>query len=227
MLRIARPLRRRIMRVARTGRRAAEIALIEHRYTLPEPLCRLPDDHAALEEGHNAYWPSPWRLLTRMLPPAEVGPSDVFIDFGCGKGRVLLEAAEHYPFRKVIGVESEPHLAEAARALLSENSAWFAHRQWDVVTADVVDYEIPDDLTVAYLFDPFTGPVFDAVIAGLERSVDRNPRRVRIVYLVPKEMERLTRSKRIRPVRRGRAGWLRSGARMEYFVCDLLPNGER
>ena len=164
------------MRVAGRLRRVAEVALIERRYVLPEPLGWQPGDHPDLADGHNAYWPTPWRLLTRMLPPAEVDAADVFVDFGCGKGRVLLEAAEHYPFRRVIGVESEPHLAEAARALLRRNERRLQSRAWEVVTVDAVAYEVPDEVTVAYLFDPFTGPVFDAVIAALERSVDQNPR---------------------------------------------------
>ena len=220
-----RAAKRRIMRGAGRGRRLAEIVLIERHYVLPEPLDPACDDHEELAEGHNAYWPSPWRLLTRMLPPAEVTTTDVFLDFGCGKGRVLLEAAERYPFSQVIGVESEPHLAASARALLRQNEPRLNSGRWEVVTADAVEYEVPDDLTVAYLFDPFTGPVFDAVILGLERSLERCPRRLRIVYLVPKEMDRLQRSPGMRALRSGTAGWLRSGGRMDYLVCELLPNG--
>jgi hypothetical protein len=78
-------------------------------------------------------------------------------------------------------------------------------------------------VTVAYFFDPFTGSHFEAVLARLEASVDRRPRRVRIVYLVPTEIDLLARSSRIVPVRRGRTGWLRAGGRSEYFVGDLIP----
>lgn len=215
---------RRVLRPACVARRLAEIALIERHYVIPEPLGPSDGDHAVLGEGHNAYWPSPWRLLTHMLPPSEVDREDVFLDLGCGKGRVLLEAAEHYPFRRVIGVESEPQLAEFARALLGENRRRLKDTQWEVVTTDAVEYEIPDDVTVAYLFDPFTGPVFDAVISRLEQSVDRRPRSLRIVYLVPKELERLRSRRRIAPMASGTAGWWRSGGRMDYVLCELLPD---
>ena len=51
------------------------------------------------------YVPSGWMALGCVLPPDSVAPSDVFIDFGAGKGRIVLQAAD-YPFRKVIGVEA-------------------------------------------------------------------------------------------------------------------------
>src|SRR5262245_37566835 len=50
------------------------------------------------------YDPSPWLALRRILPKRAVTSNDVFIDFGSGKGRVVIQAAM-YPFRKVIGIE--------------------------------------------------------------------------------------------------------------------------
>ena len=137
----------------------------------------------------------------------------------------MLEAAERYPFRRLVGVEVVPELAQAARELLRRNQHRLRGGAWEIVTADVLDYEVPDDVTVAYFFDPFTGPVFEAVLGKLEASVDRRPRRIRIVYLVPIEVASLERSGRVVPVRRGTAGWLRTGGRYDYLVADLEPAG--
>ncbi len=49
------------------------------------------------------YQASGWTYLRRVLPPREVGAGDVFLDMGSGKGRVLLQAAQRYPFARVIG----------------------------------------------------------------------------------------------------------------------------
>jgi SAM-dependent methyltransferase len=220
--------RRTASLLAHAVRRSGEVMFVERRYRQVLPLTMHADDHRALADGRNAYAPSPWRLLSYLLPPSQVDERDVFVDFGCGKGRVLLEATEQYRFRRVIGVEVEPHLADAARVLLTENQALLGGRRWEVVTADVLDYEIPDDLTVAYLYDPFTAPVFDALLSRLEASVDRCPRRVRIIYVVPKEIT-LLRGRgrgRIVPIRAGTTGWLRGGGRYPYFVGDLKPAAE-
>ena len=40
-------------------------------------------------------------------------------------------------------------------------------------------------MTVAYLYHPFAGAVFDRVIDNIARSIQRNPRRVRLVYVGP------------------------------------------
>ena len=50
------------------------------------------------------YVPSPWYVLPRALRYLGVSDHDTFVDFGCGKGRVVHQAARR-PFRRVIGVE--------------------------------------------------------------------------------------------------------------------------
>lgn len=175
--------------------------------------------------GRNSYAPTPWGLLERVLPVDEVTEQDVFLDLGCGMGRVLLEAAMRYPFARVGGVELVPRLAAAAREVLRQNSRRLRCREWEVVTSDVLDYTVPDDVTIAYLYDPFTGPVFDAALDRLEASVERRPRRLRVVYVVPQESDRLMRAGV--EVRRGSFGLLKTGAMFRYLVCDLLPEPAR
>lgn len=210
--------------VVRTGRRVLDSA-VARRYSLPPEASGIIwlDALGYAGESRNSYAPTPWRLIGRMLPVEDVNRADVFVDFGCGMGRVLLEAASRYPFARVIGVELVPSLADAATAALSANQRRLRCAEWEIVNVDVLDYPVPDDLTVAYFYDPFTGSVFDAVIARLEESVERNPRRLRLVYLTPREMPRLLRSPGAVPVRRGTAGAVRAGARYDYFVCDLVP----
>ena len=50
------------------------------------------------------YEPSSWLPLRWGLRRVHPGPDDVLVDFGCGKGRVICEAARR-PFARVIGVE--------------------------------------------------------------------------------------------------------------------------
>jgi hypothetical protein len=131
------------------------------------------------------YQPSGWRYLRRGLRKRDVSPSDVFVDFGAGKGRVLCQAAACYPFSRVIGVEISASLLDVARMNVERNRRKFGSTDVELVNADVLDFEIPDDVTVAYFYHPFAGKTFENVIDRLVESIDRKPRRFTIVYACP------------------------------------------
>ncbi len=169
------------------------------------------------------YMPSGWTTLPRILPRREVGPDDVFVDFGSGLGRVVFQAARYYPFKAVIGVEVSEQLQAAARANIDGNRAKLRAGDVELVTCDAAAYRVPDDVTVAYFFNPFTGPVFTQVIANLVESFDRRPRRLRVIYRNPAEHEFLLSTGRVRLVRRlpglrPTPQWSRSNATYLYEV---------
>jgi SAM-dependent methyltransferase len=169
------------------------------------------------------YVPSGWLTLRRILKRSEVGPDDVFVDFGSGAGRIVLEAAR-YPFAAVIGVELAPELHERAKANLKRCSGRLRAGRVELVNCDVLDYEIPDELTVAYFFNPFGGFVFEAVLQKLLASLERNPRKVRVIYGNPVEEAALI-AVGARPVRRLRglrptSEWSRSNSTVLY---ELAP----
>lgn len=151
-------------------------------------------------EDRRGYEPSGWLDLRRILSKDEVGDEDVFIDFGSGKGRIVLAAAG-YPFRKVIGVELSDELNRVAEANVARRRPRLVCRNIELVTADATEYAIPDDVTVAYFYNPFVGPAFAKVIQRLLDSVDRNPRLLRIVYRTPLEDEYLAQSGRLKLVK--------------------------
>ncbi len=131
------------------------------------------------------YLPTPWRVLDWLhetLP--EPTPAWSFIDFGCGKGRVLLSAAQR-PYGRVVGVEFAAELAAAAHA----NLAVMAGRQAsaiEVVEGDASQFALPETPLVAFLFNPFGSPVIDRVAANLARSYAEAPRPMLVAYLNPR-----------------------------------------
>jgi hypothetical protein len=159
---------------------------------------------------HVWYGPAGVTRLRRILPPREVSEDDVFIDFGSGKGRAVLQAALHYPFRRVYGVEISEQLHEIAQRNVASCRDRLRCRDVRLTRADVTDYEISDDVTVAFFNNPFVGDVFETVIERLLESVDRRPRRLRLVYGNPAEEAALLRTGRVRPVRTLR-GWRPGG----------------
>jgi hypothetical protein len=184
----------------------------------------------ALEEAGaaapNRVWhtPSDWIPIWRSLRELGVGPSDVLLDYGSGRGRALV-AARRLPFRRVVGVEVSPMLADAGRLNLSRQAGRVLCRDAEVVVADAALWVVPDDITVVYMYCPFTGPVFSAAIARLLDSIDRRARRVRLVYNNPYEHNFLLQTGRFRPIVVRPAAWPAWGerARMVIVSYELLP----
>ena len=177
-------------------------------------------------EGRTHYEPSGWLDLRRVLRRQDVSDQDVFLDLGSGKGRVLLAAAR-YPFRRVIGVELSAELNAIAERNVDSDRGRHRCGEVELVTADVLDYEIPDDVTFVYAYNPFMGDLFAAVIEKLLASVDRRPRKLQLIYKTALEEPRLLATGRFRRVkvarglRPGRAWSQKMAIRM--YVVETTP----
>lgn len=143
------------------------------------------------------YLASPWFGIHRVLRRLGLGPDDVVADLGAGKGLGVLAASMH-PVRRVVGVEIVPDFADEARATVERNRARLEARSVEVVTGDATAWPVPDDLTVVYMFSPFIGETFGAVLANLLESVERHPRPLRFVYVYPQEHDRVLATGRAR-----------------------------
>jgi SAM-dependent methyltransferase len=109
----------------------------------------------------------------------------VFVDFGCGKGRVLMMAAR-YGFRRVVGVDFSGELCRIAR----RNLEIFRRRaggsvEFEVVESDAVAYRFRDDENVFYLFNPFDAVVLRQILERIDESRRRVPRPVWLIYYYP------------------------------------------
>jgi predicted RNA methylase len=97
-------------------------------------------------------------VLRNIVNNLGADPRDfTFVDFGSGKGRALLCAAD-FPFKRIIGVEWSTDLCAIAR----RNIEIFRARnplapQIEVNCLNVLDYEMPPGPLVVYIFNPF-GP---------------------------------------------------------------------
>src|SRR5438270_201747 len=179
------------------ARQAAERAL-EWRYRSETAAHLYLEDLGRPAENRVWHDPSEWIPVRRAFRRLDVRPDDVCVDFGSGLGRALLVAAE-FPFARVIGVELSEQMNDVARRNVERNRGRFRARSVEIVTADALGYEIPDDLSVAYMYCPFYGAVFEGVLEGLVASVDRRARPLRLVYTYPAEPRRLSSSPRALP----------------------------
>nr|WP_294520734.1 class I SAM-dependent methyltransferase [uncultured Rhodopila sp.] len=128
------------------------------------PISRLdmPADIAARAER---YMPTDERVLEVAVAFAGIDPARFsFVDLGCGKGRALILAAQ-LRFRRLIGVEIVPALADIARANLARLGV-----AAEVQTADAARFVFPPGPVVLFLFNPFKAATLGAVIEALRAA---------------------------------------------------------
>lgn len=152
------------------------------------------------EKDRVDYEPSRWSTLGRALRQDEVSESDVFLDLGSGKGRIVIQAAM-YRFRRVLGVEISPQLHEIALRNLHRARSRLDCQDIVLVNLPAEEFAIPDDVTVVYFYNPFQGKAFATVVQALLASVDRNPRPLRIIYHNACEEAALLATGRVQMVR--------------------------
>lgn len=93
-------------------------ALFDARYGL-DTTARIPMDVLDLPastKGHaTPYQPTSLPAFRALLRAVDLPRDCRFVDYGCGKGRVLLMAAE-VGFLRVVGIEAAPGLCDICRA---------------------------------------------------------------------------------------------------------------
>jgi cyclopropane fatty-acyl-phospholipid synthase-like methyltransferase len=132
------------------------------------------------EERH-PYETSPYLLIHAILAHLQLGPSDVFVDVGCGKGRVVCCAARR-PLRKVIGIDQSAGLIDAARV----NAAALRGRRSELILARVLaeDYDF-SEATVVYMNNPLGPKSLGAMLARVEAARACTGQPVRFAYNNP------------------------------------------
>lgn len=133
-----------------------------------------PENHAYVATDYEVFIAAMKRIAVR---PGE----DVFVDFGSGKGRAVMLAAE-LPFRRVIGVEFSPQLHEVALRNLRA-ARGLKCRDVELVLADASLWQIPHDANVLFFFNPFEGEVLAKVFENIRRSLADAPRAITIIYV--------------------------------------------
>jgi SAM-dependent methyltransferase len=131
-----------------------------------------------VSEGGVHYTPLPYQIIFRVLKTLTLGPSDVFVDIGCGKGRVLCCACRTNVGR-VVGIEINDVLVRQAVANLE--SLRGSRGQGQVVSMFAEEYDY-SDATVIYLYNPFDEPILRKTLAKIDVSHRNRPRDIRLVY---------------------------------------------
>jgi SAM-dependent methyltransferase len=112
------------------------------------------------------YEPTPTDIFSRAIEALRIDCSQfTFVDLGAGKGRVLLLAGR-YAFPKILGVEFAPKLAQVAHRNI-ENSGLGGRAE--VVCIDAIEFDLPKENLVVYMFNPFAFEVMTLMLPKFER----------------------------------------------------------
>lgn len=136
----------------------------------------------------NRYEASDAAMLQAPVEALELDPSACdFIDYGAGKGRVVMLAMA-MGFRTVTGVELAESLCRTAR----ENIQRFQIRSGaatpaTILQCDATAFSPEGKHIVAYFFNPFGAQIMDAVRGKLEEALAGGTERVTIIYANPEQ----------------------------------------
>ena len=191
-----------------------------------------------LKTGHahdrhsTAYFgvaPSVFRaLVRRWMRSKPVAPVEdfTFIDVGAGMGRGVLLAAE-FPFRKLIGIELNPALAEVARRNFTAREAAAPKlASARIMCGDAAAVRFPKGPCLAFLFNPFGESVMRRLLKRIATVFANRPGELDLLY-VNNEQERVIERQAgftrlfLGPLRRSRAD-----AIADHTIMANQPDGE-
>jgi len=98
---------------------------------------------------------SDYYVLSRIFQQITVQESDVLVDVGCGRGRVINWWLSHFPRNVVVGIEVDKDIARQAQKRLRK------YKNVTVISGDAIE-SIPEDGTIFYLYNPFEAEMVEA-----------------------------------------------------------------
>jgi hypothetical protein len=115
-----------------------------------------------------------------------VNPSEfTFVDFGSGKCRAVLLAAQ-FLFGRIIGIELSEDLVQVCQSnirLFTSDSCRL--ESIEVYRGDATEFELPMEPLVLFFFNPFSAEPMAKVARRIELSLLALPREVYVVYINP------------------------------------------
>lgn len=124
-------------------------------------------------------------MIDQLFHVYPLSKDDILVDFGCGKGR--LNFYIHHRFHcKTVGVEYNDEFYRCAiKNLESYNGPKKEAIRFESIYATA--YEVGEDDSVFYFFNPFSFPIFSSVVHHILDSVLKHPRKVSLILYYPDE----------------------------------------
>ncbi len=134
---------------------------------------------------NHRYEPTPYEWLTQLFSQINISKQDTFVDYGCGKGRIVFYT--HYCFScHCKGIEyNETYYNEAL-----SNQKTYIHRDHADISfflCKAQEYSVQPEDSIFYFFNPFSPQIFMSVMKEIEHSLSQAPRKAMIILYYPDE----------------------------------------
>jgi SAM-dependent methyltransferase len=103
-----------------------------------------------------------------------------FIDYGSGKGKVLIMAKE-FGFKQVVGIELSEFLFKVSK----NNVNKLNYSDITVLNKDARLYDLPINAKTLFLYNPFSGVVLDAVLSQILDYHKIHNQKLLLIYVNP------------------------------------------
>lgn len=131
-----------------------------------------------INEDSEDYEGTTYADIQKLIAYLKFGKNDVFIDFGCGKGRIICCLATQ-KLKKIIGVELDDKMMKVAKANIGKLR--LINTPIELVNMDANNFN-PIEGTIFFLFNSFGEKTLKSVLSNIKDSLSIHPRKIRFVY---------------------------------------------
>lgn len=135
----------------------------------------------------NSYETTSIPLIERLVCSGIITYDDTIMDVGCGAG-IFLIYLHSRGFTNLIGMEFDRELYNLCKKNIDMyyKKINYMEKDINIIQGNALNLSIPDEVTIFYLFNPF----FDEKtyldwLCKVKESIDRNKRKIKIVFLFP------------------------------------------
>jgi|SRR5882672_355094 len=159
--------------------------LYEHRYGISTEGVIEGSELGFESEEFGEYQPTDYTDFAKIMRALATNPSEhVFVDLGAGMGRAMILAAT-YPFKRVRGVEFSAELTRIAKRNIEKSLPKLKCRDVELAAGDAALYRLPEDATIFYFNNSFTGATLERVLENIKAAAARGPRPMLVVCNLP------------------------------------------
>jgi len=129
----------------------------------------IPPETVERQHGMVRYQPTPASVILELIDQVPFSEDDLFYDLGSGLGLVI-GLVKVLTGARCVGVELQPAYCDYAQAISRD----LRLKDADFINSDVRNVDLSAG-TVFFLFNPFGGAIFDAVMNKLKKVSEHHP----------------------------------------------------